>query len=81
MQYDRDASGKLTPLPRPSVDTGMGTGAHLRVLQGIDLELRNGLIRPIIDRAAELFHIDYGPVPRIDTALRLPPTTRAQRLS
>jgi len=42
MQYDRDASGKLTPLPRPSVDTGMGSGAHLRRAPGQDLELRNG---------------------------------------
>ena len=71
MQYDRDASGKLTPLPRPSVDTGMGLERTCAVLQGKISNYETDLIRPIIDRAAELFHIDYGPVPRIDTALRI----------
>jgi alanyl-tRNA synthetase len=71
MQYDRDASGKLTPLPRPSVDTGMGLERTCAVLQGKISNYETDLIRPIIDRAAELFHLDYGSVPRIDTALRI----------
>jgi alanyl-tRNA synthetase len=71
MQYDRDASGILTPLPRPSVDTGMGLERTCAVLQGKISNYETDLIRPIIDRAAELFHLDYGSVPRIDTALRI----------
>ncbi|PCI22973.1 MAG: alanine--tRNA ligase [Piscirickettsiaceae bacterium] len=49
MQYDRDAKGVLTPLPKPSVDTGMGLERLAAVLQGVhnnyDIELFQGLIK------------------------------------
>ena len=52
MQYDRDATGKLTPLPRPSIDTGMGLERIAAVLQGKLSNYDTDLIRPIIERAA-----------------------------
>ena len=52
MQYDRDAAGKLTPLPRPSIDTGMGLERIAAVLQGKLSNYDTDLIRPIIEHAA-----------------------------
>ena len=49
MQYDRDDKGELTPLPKPSVDTGMGLERVAAVLQGVhnnyDIELFKSLIK------------------------------------
>ena len=51
MQYERDVTGKLTPIPKPSVDTGMGLERMAAVLQGVhnnyDIDLFRGLIDAI----------------------------------
>ena len=71
MQFDRDAAGKLTPLPRPSIDTGMGLERVAAVLQGKISNYDTDLIHPIVLRAASLFHLTHGSDPPVDTALRI----------
>src|SRR5215470_11256336 len=55
MQFDRSADGKLTPLPRPSVDTGMGLERIATVMQGVhsifDIDLFRNLIRAVAELA------------------------------
>jgi alanyl-tRNA synthetase len=54
MQFDRDASGKLNPLPQPSIDTGMGLERVAAVLQGVISNYDTDLFTSLIKRASEL---------------------------
>jgi alanyl-tRNA synthetase len=71
MQFDRDLSGKLTPLPRPSIDTGMGLERLAAVLQGKLSNYETDLLRPVIEEAASYFQTSYESDPRVDTVLRI----------
>jgi alanyl-tRNA synthetase len=57
MQYDRDSNAVLTPLPRPSIDTGMGLERLAAILQGKLSNYDTDLIRPVVDKAAELSRV------------------------
>jgi alanyl-tRNA synthetase len=59
MQFNRDQSGKLTSLPRPSIDTGMGLERVAAVLQGVISNYDTDLFVPLMKRAAELCGVDY----------------------
>ena len=59
MQFDRAADGTLTPLPFPSVDTGMGLERMASAVQGVDSNYRTDLFTPIIDRLAA--HLGHRP--------------------
>jgi alanyl-tRNA synthetase len=71
MQYDRDASGKLTPLPRPSIDTGMGLERIAAVKQGVLSNYDTDLIKPIVLRAGDLIGKTYGEDAKTDTVMRI----------
>jgi alanyl-tRNA synthetase len=59
MQYDRSADGTLTPLPKPSVDTGAGLERIAAVMQGEDDNFHTDLFLPLIERVGELVGTSY----------------------
>jgi alanyl-tRNA synthetase len=56
MQYNRDARGNMTPLPRPSVDTGMGLERLAAVMQGVHSNYEIDLFQHLIRAAAKVCH-------------------------
>ena len=59
MQYNRDATGKLTPLPKPSIDTGMGLERLSAVCQKVKSNFETDLFQPIIREIASLAGVPY----------------------
>ena len=71
MQYDRAADGTLTPLPRPSIDTGAGLERICAVVQGVYWNYDTDLFGPIMTRAAALAGVTCGQSEETDVALRV----------
>lgn len=61
MQFDRSADGKLTPLPKPSVDTGMGLERVASVLQGVETNYEIDTFLGILKSIAALVGRSYEP--------------------
>ncbi len=53
MQFNRDASGQLHPLPKPSIDTGMGLERIASVVQGFNNNYDTDLLKPLVDEIAD----------------------------
>jgi alanyl-tRNA synthetase len=70
MQFNRDASGSLNPLPKPSVDTGAGLERIAAVMQGDISNFDTDLFQPLIREAARLAHAD-GTDTKIQPSLRI----------
>lgn len=71
MQYSRDAQGILTPLPRPSIDTGMGLERLSAVLQGKTNNFDTDLFLPIIRAVSAIAGKQYGESTDTDISLRV----------
>jgi alanyl-tRNA synthetase len=71
MQFERDAAGKLNPLPRPSIDTGAGLERLAAVLQGKLSNYDTDLFQPLIAAAGRRAGVRYGAAPRSDISLRI----------
>ncbi len=71
MQFDRDASGALSPLPKPSIDTGAGLERLAAVIQGAASNYDTDLFRPILERAQEISGVARGRNPEQDVSLNV----------
>ncbi|NLV82159.1 MAG: alanine--tRNA ligase [Synergistaceae bacterium] len=71
MQYNRDETGNLTPLPKKNIDTGMGLERLASVVQNTPTDFETDLFKTIIDKACELSGVEYGTDSKKDLAVRV----------
>ncbi|MDX8396720.1 MAG: alanine--tRNA ligase [Mariprofundaceae bacterium] len=71
MEYDRDAEGTLNPLPKPSVDTGMGLERVAAVLQGTHDNYSIDLFKNLINAACEVTGVSFGKNKEFDVSIRV----------
>ncbi|MBW2057741.1 MAG: alanine--tRNA ligase [Deltaproteobacteria bacterium] len=71
MQYNRDASGRLVPLPKPSIDTGLGLERIAAVVQGVTSNYDTDLFRPIIAHVEDVASREYGVHEKDDISIRV----------
>lgn len=71
MQFNRDAKGKLTPLPKPSIDTGMGLERISAVVQGFKNNYDSDLFQGLISNISKIADKNYGADPDNDVSMRV----------
>jgi alanyl-tRNA synthetase len=71
MQFDQAPDGTRRPLPKPSIDTGMGLERVTRIIQGVDSNYDTDLFRPLIARAEEISGKRYGADAAHDVSMRV----------
>lgn len=71
MQFNRDTSGKMTPLPKPSIDTGLGLERMVVIIQNVPTNYDTDLIMPIIQKVENLSEKRFGDYPETDIAMKV----------
>ncbi len=71
MQFNRDSEGKLQPLAKPCIDTGMGLERISAILQRVKSNYETDLFKPIFKEIETVSSISYGQDHRTDTSLRV----------
>jgi len=71
MQFNRSSDGSMAPLPRPSVDTGMGLERIAAVMQGVLSNYDTDLLQGIIRHVERLSGKQYGALDRDDVSMRV----------
>ena len=71
MQFNRDASGKMAPLPKPSIDTGMGLERIVSIIQNVPTNYEIDLIIPIINKTENLSEKQLGDSSEDDIAMKV----------
>jgi alanyl-tRNA synthetase len=71
MQFDRDATGAMKPLPKPSIDTGAGLERLAAVIQGVSSNYDTDLFAGILDRAQDISGVARGGDPEMDVSLNV----------
>jgi alanyl-tRNA synthetase len=71
MQFNRDAAGKLHPLPRPSIDTGMGLERLAAVAQGVYSNYDSDVFTPLLSAVATRAGVRYGEQDTTDRSMRV----------
>ena len=71
MQFNRDEAGNMTPLPKPSIDTGLGLERIVSIIQDVPTNYHTDLIRPVIARGEEMAGVSFGADFQSDVALKV----------
>ena len=71
MQYNRDEKGNMSPLPKPSIDTGMGLERIASIKQNTLTNYETDLIYPVIEKVSQLSEKAYGQSREVDIAMKV----------
>src|SRR5205809_1350642 len=71
MEFERSANGTLTPLPAPSIDTGLGLERMTAVMQGVHSDYDTDCFQPLLHRISDITGVKYGSKEQSDISMRV----------